>query len=400
VLFVDDETAVLDGLRRLLYPTRNEWHTAFADSGPKALALLAQETYDVVITDIRMPGMDGTELLGLVAERYPHALRIVLSGQADQDLTLKAAASAHQYLSKPCDADTLKRTIARASALKEILEDPSLKALVGRAASLPSAPAIYMELVQELDSARGSIDTVACIIARDPAMTAKILQLANSAFFGLRRHVGDLREAIVHLGFETIKALTLTLKVFHQFDASSRSSSFVECLAHHSVATGALAKRIATIIGMPKQDIDCALMAGLLHDIGKLVLMDAMPDEYGRIIRVADADKERLEEAEQVALGGTQSQVGTYLLWLWGLSDDLVEAVLYHHSPGRCPSSRASPLTAVHIANSLCLASAMGHEDRRQEELDESYLESLGLSADLLMWQELLEVAEQEQQLG
>jgi len=116
IIFVDDEPRVLDGIRRFLYPMRREWDMSFACSGPQALEIMAHDPFDVIVTDVRMPGMDGTELLARVRDLHPGVVRIVLSGHSDRDLTLKAAVSAHKYLSKPCDAQSLKVTIAGAVA--------------------------------------------------------------------------------------------------------------------------------------------------------------------------------------------------------------------------------------------------------------------------------------------
>src|SRR5581483_11879011 len=280
ILFVDDESRVLDGLRRLFYPLRAEWQMSFANSGSEALELMSKTEFEVVVTDIRMPGMDGTELLAEVREHHPKALRIILSGQADRDLTLKSAALAHQYLSKPCDADTLKLTIARASALKDVLGEPGLQAIVSKANSLPSVPTLYSQLLQQLESSNSSIEDVANVIIKDTAMTAKILQLVNSAFFGSRRRIADPKEAVLYLGFDTLKALTLAVKVFSRFTVSKSSHFSIDAVANHSVLTATLARKIGKPIGLTREQIEDAYLAGLLHDLGKLLLVDNLPDQY------------------------------------------------------------------------------------------------------------------------
>ncbi len=353
VLFVDDDPRVLDGLRRLYYPLRSEWSTSFAGSGPQALDLMDRETIDVVVTDASMPGMDGTELLTLVRERHPHATRIILSGQADGDLTLRCAATAHQYLSKPCDVETLTLTIARGGALKDTLNDPSLQALVARVKSLPSVPALYTELLRQLNTPDASVDDVARIISSDTAMTAKVLQLANSAFFGVRQHLVDPKDAVCYLGFDTVKGLALTVRVFSTFAESGCPRFSVSSLAQHSVLTGTLARKLARAIHLPDQAVEDAFLAGLLHDIGKLVLVDALPAKYDQAMHLAENERQPYWEAEQRVFGTSHAEIGTYLLWLWGLPDAVVEAVAYHHAPSRCPVRHASPLTAVHVANRL-----------------------------------------------
>jgi HD-like signal output (HDOD) protein/CheY-like chemotaxis protein len=393
ILFVDDETRLLDGIRRFLYPMREVWQISFAGSGPQALEIMSRDPFDVIVTDIRMPGMDGTELLARVRELHPGTVRIVLSGQSDRDLTLKAAVSAHQYLSKPCDADSLKVTIARAVALKATFTDPALQALVSGAGTLPSIPSVYVELMKRLEDPEGCAQDVANAIAKDPAMTAKILQLSNSAFFGLRRRISDPRDAVLYLGLETLKALALTVKVFSQFTVKPLSRFSIEDLGKHTILVGILARKIAIAEGLPKQEVEDSFMAGLLHDIGKLVFITAAPEKYEQAMRLAELTGIHRRDAEQETFGTTHSEIGTYLLWLWGLPDSVVEAVAYHHTPGNCPALRLGPLTAVHAANALANESKTG----TPTPLDMEYLNHLGLDDRVPVWRVLIEQAAREQ---
>ena len=152
ILFVDDEENVIHGLKRMLRTMRHEWDMGFAMSGQGALDILDGEPYDVLVTDMRMPAMSGTQLLNEVMNRYPHMVRIVLSGNADQEMILKSVRSAHQYLSKPCSPEILKSTVARAHALRGVLADDSLKGLVSGIETLPSLPSLYVEIMEALQS--------------------------------------------------------------------------------------------------------------------------------------------------------------------------------------------------------------------------------------------------------
>src|ERR1017187_6368046 len=111
LLFVDDEVRVLQGLQRQLYGMRNEWNMNFKEGGAKALDFMASAPVDVIVTDMMMPGMDGAQLLTEVMKRHPDTIRIVLSGHADREAILRLVGPAHQYLSKPCDAEELRNAI-------------------------------------------------------------------------------------------------------------------------------------------------------------------------------------------------------------------------------------------------------------------------------------------------
>lgn len=204
VLFVDDEPHVLQGLQRMMRSMRQEWEIITAGGGLEALDLLSRKPVDVVVTDMRMPGMDGTQLLNEIKNSYPQIVRIILSGQSDREMILKSVRPAHQYLAKPCNDEILKSTIERSCWLRDLLADNSLKQLISRIDSLPSLPTLYLEILRELESPYSSMQKIGEIISRDIGMTAKILQMVNSAFFGFRRHIASPAEAAELLGLETI----------------------------------------------------------------------------------------------------------------------------------------------------------------------------------------------------
>lgn len=389
VLFVDDEPNVLQGLRRMLWPLRSEWDMEFVDSGPKALEVMAQRPFDVVVTDMRMPDMDGAQLLGEVMRRYPQTVRIVLSGHSDKEMVMRLVGPAHQYLAKPTDPDTVKETVARACALRELLSSEQLKQLVAGIKSLPSIPALYTELVEELRSPDASIRNVGEIISKDVAMTAKILQLVNSAFFGLRQQVSSPAQAAGLLGLDTIQALVLSVKIFSEFDAGRVAHFSPERLWHHIMYTAASAKAIAKAEGLDRKMVDNAFTGGLLHDVGKLVLAANFPSQYGEAAAAASAKTRSMIELERETFGATHMEVGAFLLGIWGLPDPIVEVLAFHHQPRARPGREVGPLTAVHVADVFSHEMGAGTELGMPPELDQSYLKELGVENHLEKWREL-----------
>ena len=383
ILFVDDEPRVLDGLKRMLYPLRAEWQMAFVSSGHEALRSLSEAEYDVLVTDVRMPGMSGIELLSEVVKRYPQVVRLVLSGTADQELTLRSVTLAHQYLVKPCDAAKLRATVERAFGLRVMLEDPALKQLVSRIHSLPSIPATYLKLMEALQSPEASPKDIGRIVSQDIGMTAKILQLVNSAFFGVWRRITNPAEAVVYLGIETVRALALTVSVFSQFDTRRAPSFSIEMLRDHCLAVAALAKPVARSLGLPPTAVDDAFVGGLLHDLGKLVLVCNYPEQYETAMQEARQKQIPDREAESQIFGTTHAEVGAYLLWLWGLPDPVTEVVANHHRLDRRQTQTPGPVVAVHIADAL----VRGPE----RHLDVDYLTRNGLAGGLPRWEELHE---------
>jgi len=329
ILFVDDEPMVLNGLQRMLRPLRTQWEMTFVESGKKALEVLAATPFDVVVSDMRMPGMDGAQLLTEVKRLYPQIVRLILSGHSDKEMILRSVGPTHQYLAKPCDTETLKNTVARACALRDLLSDEPLKRLVSRMESLPSLPHLYAEIMNELQSPDSSIQKVGEIIAQDVGMTAKILQLVNSAFFGLRRHVSNPSQAASLLGLETVKALVLSSQVFSQFEEKTLTGLRLEALWSHSLAVGALARRICIQQSAPLKVTDDAFLAGLLHDAGKLVLAANVPEHYIQALTLASQRGLHPCDVERGVMGASHAEIGAYLLGLWGLPDPIVEALAY-----------------------------------------------------------------------
>ena len=383
ILFVNHEPYVQHGLERMLRPMRRVWEMDFAGDARSALERLGEVPFDVVVSDLRMPGMDGQQFLTEVMRRHPQVVRIILTACSEREATLDAMTVSHQLLTKPCDADTLKATIGRALALRGLLDgETPLKALVSRLESLPSLPMLYSQIVEALQSPNVSVRAIAEIIARDPAMTAKILQLVNSAYFGLGRHVADLGRAVTLLGLETIKSLVLTAQVFSQFDPDSLESLSLETLWSHSACTGALARKIVESEEGDESQRGEALTAGLLHDVGQLLLAVNLPNVHTKAVKLAHQEDLQLWQAERQLFGASHGEVGAYLLGLWGLPEGIVEAVAYHHHPDQAPGFGSKVLTAVHAANALA-------HDPSGASLDWLYLETLGLTGRVEIWRRL-----------
>ena len=387
ILFVDDEPKVLDGLRRMLYPYRNDWNMVFVSSAAEALQQLSQSQFDVLVTDVRMPQMSGIELLSEVVERHPQVVRMVLSGMADKEVTLPSVMLAHQYLDKPCDATTLRAAVERVFQLRVILDNPALKQLISRVHSLPSVPAVYTRLMDALQSDEVAPKEIGSIISQDMAMTAKILQLVNSAFFGPRRPITNPTEAVVYLGADTVKALALTVSVFSQFDGKQVPGFSIEHLRDHGLAVGSLARQIAATLRLSKAELDDAFLGGLLHELGKLVLAANYPKEYGEALRKAHDEQIPEQDAEMQTFGTTYADVGAYLLWLWGLPDPVTEIVARHNQP--TPDAAAGPIVAVHVADALS-------DKQTKKNVNLDCLMKMGLIDQLPSWKQLQEKAEGE----
>jgi putative nucleotidyltransferase with HDIG domain len=350
ILFVDDEIRILDGLRRLLYAERNQWEMEFVLGGEAALKACETVSFDVVISDMRMPGMDGATLLGHIRDRYPATARIILSGYSEDSLARRAVPVAHRFLAKPSNSAELRSMIERVCSLQDALSTPEVRSLVGSIGELPSLSTTYTRLTKTVSDPESSINEIAEIIEGDVAMSAKILQLANSAFFGLAQKVTTISSACSYLGMQTIKNLALTSEAFRVLNPHSRiPQSVCESMEKHAHRVA----EIANALPVDKCNRDVTIVAALLHDIGKLFLASSMPDQFSSVLARTHERGCKPYEAEEELLGTSHAEIGAYLLGLWGIPNLTVEAIAHHHHPTRISSSGFDCTAAIYVADLL-----------------------------------------------
>ncbi|PKN96713.1 MAG: hypothetical protein CVU43_19265 [Chloroflexi bacterium HGW-Chloroflexi-5] len=332
VLLVDDNPNVLRSFKRTLHSDSNRWIILTAESGAEALEIISRESIDIIISDLRMPEMDGVTLLGIVAQKSPATLRIAITGNADPELCQQATLVAHQFIAKPIDPQDLSRIINQATGVSNLIIKPEVKRTILKIANLPSQPGLYNQLVAELNKPEVNLEYVASVISQDISMTAKMLQLVNSAYFGLAREVKDVSQAVFYLGVETIRDLSFSIHLFSQFDQGLIERSGLANLWDHSLRVASCSRAITASTISDKKVIAGAFTAGLLHDIGKLILGTTTPSFYSSLSDIKSDGPIQYIEHEKNEFGSTHAEIGAYLLGSWGLPQDIINAVLLHHS--------------------------------------------------------------------
>jgi len=327
LLFVDDDQDVLEGIENRLQRHRHQFSARYADCGPEALRLLAQEPFDAVITDMRMPGMNGAELLRRVREAYPGLLRIILSGDTGQEGWLEAMRVAHQTLSKPCDVTVLGSALEQLRGLSTGLASRDLEALLGRAHVLPTPTRLIRRLDEVLGSGDPSLGGVATIVEEDAALTARLLQIANSAYFAGGHRCERGLDAVRCLGLEAVRGLALAHELYGQMRGLA-PESLLEALHGRALRTAAVARRFCRGDDRERQRL---VTAAILQDIGGLALLDGGPAPAG---------------VDRGTLSG-------YLLTLWGLPVDLIRTVAAAGQPGRAGLSELTGAGTLHLAQCL-----------------------------------------------
>ncbi len=377
ILFVDDERPVIEALRARMHPLRDRWDMQFVDSGAAALECCEQRPFDVIVADIRMPAMDGVQLLRSVSERWPDTVRIVLSGYAEQEKTLRMVSLAHQFLAKPCPAGQLEAVLERCMALHDLLETSTVRSLVGRIKHLPSLPQTSLKLQHALQT-DVSARQVSDIIVRDTALAAKVLQMVNSGFFRLARRITKVEQAVTYLGFTAVRNVVLSAEVFAGWSKLIEQPILrMEALQSHSHAIAATVRRLTE--NTPIAD-DCVL-AALLHDIGYWILAQECPVLLERALTRARERGIPMSHAEREILGASHAEIGAYLLGIWGLPYSVVEAVAHHHRPTEVVQPGFDTLSALAIACAVAPSSDADAFARRpppEEEVGPEYLARIG----------------------
>ena len=393
ILFVGEDLVLWEQLQGPFPNEENTRDVAFAKTGLQALASLSQSPCDAIVADMQIPGMNGAQLLDEVMQRSPSTLRFIRASLADQNTAMKCVGTAHQYLLKPSDAQTIGNALERAFSLETWLPSDAVQKLIAQMKKLPSPPNLYFKIVAELQSPDSSIESIGSLVAQDPVLSAKLLQVVNSAVFGLQLQVVSAAEAVMYLGMETTKALVLLAHTFSYFDKVRSAEFSVERLWKHCVLTGKFAEQISRSYGCDAEVVGQSFTAGMLHDIGKLLLAANLPNEFKSALLKARENKVHIGEGETAVFGVTHAELGACLLGIWGLPTPIVEAVAMHHHPIRFLSKQFCPLTAVHVAN------AIEHEITKekagestgavQAAVDESYLVELQVADRLDRWRAL-----------
>jgi HD-like signal output (HDOD) protein/CheY-like chemotaxis protein len=385
VLFVDDEPRVLQGLKAGLYARRKDWDMQFAEGGAKAIELLKESHFDVLVTDLRMPGVDGTTLVAHARAESPDTIRIVLSGYADDDHSRRLVSLAHRYLSKPCESKKLEECIDRCLATQSLIQSDELRTHLGAIGTLPPMPSTFAALQGALADPAVNSSKVAAIVQKDPAVSAKVLQVCNSAFFRLPRRVSGIQQAVSYLGLSTVRSMVLSAELFKPGQSLPPGLDLGQ-LQKHALSIAGIARSLAVDTGWAED----AFLSGLLHDVGLLLLGRQCGDKMQGALDAVAAGMP-LVEAEKLNIGVDHGTAGAYLLGLWGLPFEVVDAVTDHETHGPHRKGGFDVSSAVGIAHALLAQVKPGDipsYERNTSMLGDDYLRSIGYPH---QWDSLLE---------
>jgi putative nucleotidyltransferase with HDIG domain len=392
ILLVIDDQSTLAQAEPLFLELPDRWKVHVSHSADDALCQLEQVTFDVVFADLKAGSagpLESIQFLHQVWSKHPATIRFFLCDSLQPDLMVTCALGSHQVLQKPLNAMAVRNAIERAGLVHRLFQNKDVQTLVSRIRTFPSRPTVYAEVIKELRSSAASAQVVGDLVARDLAISAKLLQITNSAFFGFNQPVASASDAVLLLGMETTASLVLGIEAFSQLDNVKLKYFSTDQIWKHCQTVANAARAIAEHATHDKQLAQEAYTAALLHDIGKLALAVNLDEAYRDALNVGREKNIPAWEVERQAFGATHAEAGAYLLSLWGLPAGVIEAVAGHHLPARELSSEFTALTALHVANAI--ENSLAHEGNAEVTMDLEYPAELRIVEQLDYFRDLVQ---------
>lgn len=353
IMLVDKEPAHLNRLVQQLAQVFPDWSVYALSSASEAAELLTAKKFDAVISELYLPEKVGDHLLDLAANTNPKSLRVLLCEDIRQGSYFTSIGVCHQFLPKPVQVTELSSAILRAISLRNIFEKPAITDLISKTSCFPALPDTYLKIIKLLRKEDYLQSELLEVLHQDITVTAELLKLANSALLGYRRKITNLSQAITILGTNTIKVAVLAINTFSRVENKKFSKFNISALWKHSFEVASLAASLASKDKNCRHLRDDVLTAGVLHDIGKLILIENFPEQYEEVKRLEYETFVFSNDAEMQIFGTSHQEIGAYVLGLWGLPDQILEAVAFHHLPNNCTYRQKSVLSFIASANML-----------------------------------------------
>jgi putative nucleotidyltransferase with HDIG domain len=353
ILFIDDHKNILESLRLSLRSMQNEWDMSFAPSGAEGLDMFDRIWPDVVVTDMRMPNMDGTHVLRNIQKRKPDVGKIILSGYSDKETVIKNIQLANEYLSKPCKTQDLIAAIRNTLRTNDIILSAEIKNIIAEIETIPSSSAVYESLIRELENDNATSRTISKIISQDVALAASIIRIINCTFFNFPKQVKDIEHAVRMLGSQTLLNIIKSSHLFDKLKEFDNSEISIKMLWEHSLRVARLAKLIAANSNLPETNCNDCVIASMFHDIGKFIFASKMKHQFSEVLAMVRRENCTIDVAERCIMGASHAEVGAYLLARWGFSHDQITILRSHHDESVMDSQAVTPQMVLYVADSL-----------------------------------------------
>ena len=386
ILVVDDEPKAISSFVQVLETLPEGWSVSFARTDAEALEQMKEKACHICMTVRRSGKIDGKALLKQVKEQHPHTLRYLLSDDALPNTESSAGLEVHGAVPRGSSRVVLGRALARECAVLDAIDSPGLERLLENIDALPSLPTLYLEFVAATRNPNTTIEGLGAVISRDMALTAKVLQIANSPIFGVAQKIVNPGQAATILGLDMLRSLVLSVKAFDTFQAAKLAPRTLETVWDHSLKVAHFTRAILECERFDRAMTDEGFLAGMMHDSGELVLALNRPDRFAAARTLSLRDRCERFRLETRLFGASHERVGAHLLARWGLPTAVVEAVAFHHEPSRLPLHEFSIAIAVHVADQFAQVDLRERAVEDVPGIDHDTLARIGREARLELW--------------
>jgi HD-like signal output (HDOD) protein len=352
-LFVDDQRILLNAVERVIRREAKNWEAIFSNSASSALETLEELPIDVIVTDIRMPGMDGVELLSIIKEKHPNVIRFILSGYSSNDRTMEAVRVAHQFFLKPFSTREIIEGLDLTHSLYKRIRNPGLQGIISSIDRLPTPRRIFYEISQLLNDPDVSLESISDTISRDTGISGKILQIVNSAFFGQSHRITDIQEAVNILGIETIRSLILIVGIASDNKEILGGIISIDLYSNHCLEVARIAKWIASKLRYCLDDQNTLFTIGLLHDTGRLIMLKKYAEVYTQNQWKEDPFSAKLHISQIEKLADDHAGIGAALIALWGLPSTIVNTIAFYPEPNNVELDPKGFCRIIYIADAI-----------------------------------------------
>ena len=349
-------------------------HTHSVTQQSEAEALLSKYSVDIIILNLHGSTCAWREWYAQLQRLHPRMARVIVADLSNRSVQPDAVSLAHSFISRRASRRSVIASLARILELQDCLASARLASLMSKLERLPTSKGVYGMLVAETNSPDATALSLSRIVETDIALTARVLQLINSSFFGLGKPVTSVHQALGYLGVSTIRSLAMMMQVHSLFPEAPLDMNRFMDMQKHGLLVGRLAKRLVT----QRETSETALTAGILHDIGGLALLLGVP-QASHDSRIHAS--QRHSDIDNL-YGVNHTTIGAHLAYLWGLPDKVSEAIAWHHTPSRSPTQEMDALAAVHIADALVFAV----ETDRAPDLDAAFVRRIGVENRIPGW--------------
>ncbi|RVU32463.1 MULTISPECIES: HDOD domain-containing protein [Neptunomonas] len=364
------------------------WEISRIDHVDLLIEQVAHSQVDAVFVCKSLKGLIEIDLFRRLQEISPTTLRFQLGTSIESPRSLAQKLElTHRIFERPDDVSQVVGTVNYLLKISRLTSRSKLRQFLSKENDIASAPKVYHDLNIELNAEATHASRIAAIIEQDPALTAKIIKVANSPFFGLPRPISQIPEAISIIGIRKLRALVVSSYIYGHFPPHPKWGHFsFEDMNARAILVARLAMDIAKEARAPKIIAEQAYLAGLLHNIGIIIMASQAPGLYQKALQLAAHENMPLHAAERKVAGFYHGEIGATLMAMWNIPPRAVEAILLHSIPKLSEERGFQPLTAVHVADAL-IPAKMGNTNLPiNSQLSEAYLEQAGVRQDLHRW--------------